>query len=100
MTAVLSACGIECHTCPFFEKSCAGCHEVQGRPFWVHEHLGGNPCPIYDCCRNRKGLANSAPCGDLPCGIFREMKDPNSTEEEHLEGIKRRVAALRRPSAD
>lgn len=95
MGSLISACGLECDTCEFFGKNCEGCHAVKGRPFWTVEHMGGNPCPLYACAVETKGLPSCGPCADLPCKTFREMKDPNSTDEEHLKGIQKRVARLR-----
>jgi len=52
-------------------------------------------CPLYDCSVNKKGLKDCGGCSELPCQMFREMKDPDSSEEEHLKSITTRVAALR-----
>jgi hypothetical protein len=95
MASLVSACGIECDTCPFFKKSCSGCYEMGGRPFWVHEHLEGHACPIYDCGVNERALAGCARCPDLPCKKFEDLKDPSTSDEVHLEGIAKRVKLLR-----
>jgi len=95
MADCISACGIDCGTCPFCGKTCEGCYAVQGKPFWTAERLQGNPCPLYDCAVTVKQYGSCAPCEDLPCKIFTELKDPSMSEEEHLAGIDRRVAALR-----
>lgn len=94
MTSYISACGLDCHSCQFYGNQCSGCHEVQGKPFWAEEHLHGNPCPIYDCSINKKKFKNCGPCADLPCDTIKGLKDPNSTEEEHQQGIERRVHVL------
>ena len=95
MLSTISPCGIQCTMCPFFEKSCEGCQKVKGKPFWTAEHMGGNACPLYDCGVNEKGFGSCAPCPELPCKMFRDMKDPNSSEEEHREGIEKRVRLLK-----
>jgi len=95
MPDLVSACGIECGECPFFQKTCEGCFSVKGRPFWTVEHMGGNPCPLYACAVETKGLPSCAPCGELPCKKFMDLKDPSASEEEHLEGIQKRVAILK-----
>jgi hypothetical protein len=90
----ISACGIKCEVCEFFNKSCTGCIHVKGSPFWAKEIVGG-VCPLYDCAVNSMGYKNCGECSDLPCQMFLEMKDPNSTEEEHQASILTRVLRLR-----
>jgi hypothetical protein len=36
---VLSACGLICSECGFFENQCNGCHTVKGQTFWALEHV-------------------------------------------------------------
>jgi hypothetical protein len=52
-------------------------------------------CPMYDCAVNKKGFKNCGDCGELPCQLFLNMKDPNSTDEEHQASIGRRVNLLK-----
>lgn len=52
-------------------------------------------CPMYDCSVNKKGFKDCGTCNELPCRIFLDMKDPNSTEEEHKKSIGERVERLR-----
>jgi hypothetical protein len=91
----LSACGLNCNECEFFNKTCSGCIKVMGSTFWAKEMMPGKVCPLYDCSVNKKGYKNCGGCEELPCKMFREMKDPKSTEEEHQKSILTRVAALR-----
>jgi len=95
MASLISACGLECDTCPFFGKNCEGCHAVKGRPFWTAEHLGGNPCPLYACAVETKGLPGCGPCAELPCKKYFDLRDPSASEEEHLAGIQKRVVTLK-----
>jgi len=95
MTSLVSACGIECNTCPFYEKNCSGCHAVKGTPFWAMDHLQGKPCPLYDCSVNEKHMSNCGACAELPCRKFHDLKDPSVSEQEHMEGIEKRVKTLR-----
>jgi hypothetical protein len=94
MANVVSACGIECDTCPFFKKTCDGCYLVKGHPFWVEEHLGGNPCPIYGCAVDTRALSSCAHCSELPCQKFFDLKEPSVSQEEHIKGIEKRVKTL------
>jgi hypothetical protein len=91
----LSACGLLCDECEFFNKTCQGCIEVKGSTFWAKEMMPGKTCPMYDCSVNKKGLKNCGGCAELPCKLFRDMKDPNSTEEEHQKSIDIRSMRLR-----
>ena len=93
---ILSACGLICDECEFFNKTCTGCIKVKGSTFWAVEMLPARVCPMYDCSVNKKGYTNCGECSDLPCKIFLEMKDPKSTEEEHQQSIKTRVSLLRK----
>jgi hypothetical protein len=91
----LSACGLVCDQCEFFNKTCTGCINVKGSTFWAKEMLPDKICPLYNCSVNKKGLRNCGGCSELPCKLFLDMKDPGSTEEQHLASIRTRVAALR-----
>jgi hypothetical protein len=90
----LSACGLICDTCEFYNTTCTGCHAVKGSTFWAKEMMPSKVCPLYDCSVNKKGLKDCGECSELPCKLFRDMKDPNSTEEQHLRSISERVARL------
>jgi hypothetical protein len=52
-------------------------------------------CPLYDCSVNSKKFRNCGDCAELPCKMFRDMKDPNSTDEEHQKSLITRAANLR-----
>ena len=91
---ILSACGLKCDECEFFNTTCTGCMSVKGSTFWAKEMMPNKTCPLYDCSVNTKKFNNCGDCAELPCKMFREMKDPNSTDEEHQKSIQARVAAL------
>jgi hypothetical protein len=91
---VISACGVICDGCPFFNKECSGCNEVKGKPFWTKD-LPGGICQLYNCPINIKKFNNCGECSELPCKTFYEYKDPNMSEEEHKESITRRVNTLK-----
>ncbi len=92
---ILSACGLICSDCEFFGAQCSGCHAVKGQTFWALEHMPTKTCPLYDCSVNKLHFKDCGDCGELPCKMFREMKDPNSSDEEHRQGLIDRVARLR-----
>ncbi len=91
-----SACGINCNECAFFNKECKGCFEVSGKTFWASDINEKGICPLFDCSINKKGYKDCGQCADLPCKIFKEMKDPNISDVEHMESIEKRVYNLRR----
>jgi hypothetical protein len=92
---LLSACGLICDECEFFNKTCTGCINVKGSTFWAKEMMPTKVCPLYDCSVNNKAYKNCGRCSELPCKMFRDMKDPNSTEEQHQQSLITRVAALK-----
>lgn len=84
---ILSACGLICSECEFFETQCNGCHAVKGQTFWAREHMPSKVCPLYHCAVYSKGYTDCGDCVELPCRMFREMKDPNATDEAHRQGL-------------
>jgi hypothetical protein len=92
---ILSACGLICDECEFYNRTCTGCIDVKGSPSWAKEMMPAKVCPLYDCAVNKKGFKNCGDCSELPCKMFREMKDPNSSEEEHQKSIITRTERLR-----
>jgi hypothetical protein len=90
---LLSACGLICDECEYFNKTCTGCIDVKGSTFWAKEMVG-KVCPMYDCAVNKKALNNCGGCSELPCKLFYDMKDPKSTDEEHQKSIGIRVTLL------
>jgi len=92
---LLSACGLACNECEHYNITCTGCHAVKGSTFWAVEMMPAKICPMYDCAVNRKGYSHCGECAELPCSLFREMKDPDSSDEEHLRMIGVRVSRLR-----
>ena len=94
----LSSCGLVCDDCEFFGNACASCLNIKGYVFWAKESIPGGVCPLYSCAVNQKNFRNCGDCAELPCRMFREMKDPNSTMEEHLKSIEERMKRMRKPS--
>ena len=92
---ILSTCGLKCDECEFFGKTCDGCKAVKGQTFWAKEMMPTKTCPLYDCAVNQRNYKDCGYCKELPCELFLKMKDPNSTEEEHQESLKKRVSILK-----
>ncbi len=90
-------CGIYCGNCSFLGEQCKGCGYVDGKPFWTAQIPSGI-CPIHDCCSNQKKMEHCGLCGDFPCKIFLELRDPNMSDEEFQESLNSRQEALKRRS--
>ena len=90
----LSACGLVCDDCEFYGKQCSGCHQVKGMVFWASQEPG-KTCRLYKCAVIEKNYANCGSCKDLPCQMFRDMRDPSISIEEHEKGITARVLRLK-----
>ena len=68
---------------------------VKGQTFWAIEMMPTKTCPLFDCAVNTRHYKNCGDCSELPCELFRTMKDPNSTDEQHAQGLIDRVAKLK-----
>ncbi len=88
----LSVCGADCDACPLHPGECAGCNEARGKVFHMPE---GEACPIYACCVKKHRYAACASCGQLPCALWRTVRDPALTEEQFEKSIADRTDALR-----
>lgn len=88
----LSCCGTECEGCSYHGNLCMGCNESSGKVFFMPQ---GKVCPIYDCCVRKKKLATCAACGELPCSIWKETRDPQLSEEAFAKSIEERIKNLR-----
>jgi hypothetical protein len=92
---IISACGLICDNCEYFNTTCTGCLNVKGSTFWAKEMMPAKVCPMFDCSVNKNHFKNCGDCNDLPCKMFLEMKDPKSTDEEHRKSIVTRVGLLK-----
>jgi len=90
----LSPCGIACEECHLKETCGGGCHAIKGKPFYLQD-FGMEVCPLYDCPVNKKGFMTCGECPELPCQLFYDWKDPEMTEEAHLQSVKDRTDALK-----
>jgi hypothetical protein len=95
MNTKLSVCGSDCSICEYLEKSeCIGCSKVKGKVWWLN-YISADICPIYNCVINEKKFKNCGECSEIPCKLWRDLKDPNYTDEQHEAGIKNRVENLK-----
>jgi len=90
----LSPCGMDCTGCPLKEQCGGTCHELKGAPFYVKD-FGLEVCPIYECAVTKKGYTTCGECAEMPCQIFYDWKDPEMSEQEHLQSVRDRVETLK-----
>jgi hypothetical protein len=95
MSQMLSACGLLCSECNFFNNACQGCHAVKGATFWAKEMMPDRICPLYKCSVIDKKFGNCGQCAELPCKKFIDLKDPNISDEQHIQSINERVSRLK-----
>ncbi|MGQ9620752.1 MAG: DUF3795 domain-containing protein [Bacteroidales bacterium] len=93
---IISACGLICSNCEYYQTPCAGCYAVRGSTFWAIEMMPSQVCPLFDCVVNKKGLKSCGECDELPCKLFTEMKDSSVSDEEHIRMIGVRVERLKK----
>lgn len=92
--SIISACGLLCNECPYYEKECKGCFSQKGKPFWAVSTPTGI-CALFDCSVNKNKFKNCGGCSELPCKMFLELKDPNISESDHQKSIQVRVNILK-----
>ncbi len=93
---MISACGLICNECPFYNNPCRGCFMVEGKTFWAIDHLPEKICPLFDCSINQRSYSNCGDCSELPCKKFADLKDPSISDDEHKLSIKKRIDILRK----
>lgn len=87
----LTACGAVCAECPLYKNVCEGCNEANGKVF--HEPAG-KACPIFACCA-KKGCGLCGECSEMPCGVWRDTRDPSLSDEQFEAGIRERAGRMR-----
>ncbi len=95
---LVSPCGAICDECPFYNNTCTGCKNLDGKVFWAADFTNNKICPMYDCAVNTKEFGSCSKCKELPCQLFFDMKDPNMSDEQHRESITKRVEVLKKSS--
>ncbi|MBM4403147.1 MAG: DUF3795 domain-containing protein [Candidatus Cloacimonetes bacterium] len=92
---MIAKCGVNCPTdCRAYGVDCAGCNELEGKVSWA-EFYGRTRCPIYECVKN-KGLPNCATCGQAPCQVWYDTRNPDASDEEFEADIRNRLSNLAR----
>lgn len=92
---LVSVCGADCSACPCLGKMCHGCNSCKGMVFHAPE---GKACPIYDCVKNNRGMSDCGQCGEAPCKIWLDTRDPELSDEKFEENVAMRVQMLRKGS--
>lgn len=87
----MSVCGTDCSVCYCFGQMCNGCNACEGKVFHA---LEGQACPIYHCVRKDRGMQNCGQCGEVPCKIWLETRDPRFSDEEFKENVEMRIQML------
>ncbi len=95
MVKIISICGADCAECKFYLNLCNGCVKDKGQPFWCADIFEDKTCPIFKCAIHEKKHNHCGECDKIPCNIYFELKDPESSEEEHKKSIHKRVEALK-----
>ena len=54
----------------------------------------GKACPIFACCA-KKGCGLCGECGDMPCGVWRDTRDPSMSDEAFEASIRERAGRMR-----
>jgi hypothetical protein len=90
----LSVCGVRCTTdCKAFGTECKGCVALEGRVSWA-KFYGRDRCPIYDCVHEKK-LTTCAHCGQAPCRVWTDTRNPEASDEEFKADINSRMNNLK-----
>ncbi|MGC9357113.1 MAG: DUF3795 domain-containing protein [Anaerolineae bacterium] len=94
METRLSVCGADCTSCEYLnDNQCPGCADIEGKVWWA-TYVDAEICPIYDCAVHEKQFDNCGQCDYLPCELWRALKDPDYSDEEHEASIQKRVSLL------
>ncbi len=91
----ISVCGADCSACACFGNMCNGCEECEGKVFHAPE---GQACPIFACVRAKKGLPDCGKCGEVPCQIWMNTRDPKYSDEEFEKNVAERIDTLKKRS--
>lgn len=90
---MMSKCGVICSTdCRAFQVECEGCNELEGKISWA-VFYGREDCPIYACV-SAKGIYHCGLCGQAPCDIWVQTRNPDASDEEFAADIASRLSNL------
>ncbi len=91
MNKEMSVCGCVCSDCEYLKKSeCSGCFKIKGKVWWA-SYISATVCPIYACVIDKKKINHCGRCPEIPCQLWRDLKDPNYTDEQHEESMRNRI---------
>ncbi len=91
---VLSVCGVCCSTdCRAYKSECEGCVELGGKIPWA-VFYNQEYCPIFQCVRD-KGLSSCAECGEAPCQVWYDTRDPDASDEQFAADLANRLKNLK-----
>lgn len=89
-----SKCGVICaENCRAYKVECEGCNELEGKVSWA-VYYDKTHCPIYSCATD-KGLSSCAFCGQAPCRLWLETRDPSASDEAFERDISTRLKNLK-----
>jgi hypothetical protein len=95
MNTGLSVCGCSCGECEHYKRSeCSGCNKIKGKVWWT-KYISATVCPVYQCVVHEMKFEHCGLCPEIPCRIWRELKDPSYTDQEHEDSINERVEILK-----
>ena len=95
---MITKCGVICAVdCPAYNTECAGCNDLSGKISWA-KYLGLEKCPIYSCIVS-KGLSDCGQCGDAPCKLWLETRDPSASDEGFAADLAKRLENLKKFSS-
>lgn len=91
-----SPCGYDCAAeCDEFGTTCGGCNTAHGVVSWLGI-VGAKICPVYDCVANKNKLAHCGKCGQMPCALYDDGRDPQMSDAQHTASVKQRAEFLSR----
>ncbi len=91
----VSPCGTICSDCKDYQRDCAGCSELEGKVYWTN-YVNMKICPLYDCPINKHKYKTCAKCKNVPCKKWRDLKDPNISDEVFDNEVKERLVVLKK----
>ena len=65
---VLPPCGVYCENCIVYKKTCKGCVETRGKPFYLKRE-NKDECAVWSCAYIRK-VEHCGVCDEFPSEVF------------------------------
>jgi len=90
---MMSHCGVICATdCRAYKSECEGYNELEGKVSWA-VFYERDDCPIY-ACSIAKGISSCAHCGEAPCKLWYDTRNPDASDEEFPADLNNRLNNL------